>query len=407
MGGGRDREDEWRPNARTGRRRRPPPPGQSARPDRRRSPRPAVDFSARCAGCHGAEGRAPRRVWPSRPGPSRRPRPSTSPGRRCARAATAAIHRHRRRRQQPRHAGLRRPGGAARWQLASFGAKPGRRPPPVRATDGGAGYPWDLPPGFPQPKVPADNPMSPAKVELGRYLFYDTRLSADGTFACGTCHEQRLAFTDGKPRAVGSQRPDSSAQRDGARQRRLPPGADLGRPDRAAARGAGAGADVRHRPRGVGTQRHRARDAGPAGRRAALPGDVRGRFPRRADADQRRQRHQGHRLVRADVAVGPIGRTTWPAPAPTRALSRRQPPAARTCSSPSGPSASSVTAASTSPRAWTTWAAGSPASSSTTPASTTSTPPAPIRRPTPAFTPSPAGATTWAASGRRRCATSR
>ena len=39
---------------------------------------------------------------------------------------------------------------------------------------------------------------APAKVELGRHLFYDTRLSADGTFSCGTCHEQRLAFTDGK-----------------------------------------------------------------------------------------------------------------------------------------------------------------------------------------------------------------
>jgi cytochrome c peroxidase len=45
--------------------------------------------------------------------------------------------------------------------------------------------------------------MTPAKVELGRYLFYDTRLSADGTYSCAKCHEQRLAFTDGKARAVG------------------------------------------------------------------------------------------------------------------------------------------------------------------------------------------------------------
>lgn len=62
---------------------------------------------------------------------------------------------------------------------------------------------WDLPPGFPEPYVPADNPMSAAKVELGRHLFYDTRLSADGTFACATCHRQELAFTDGLPRAEG------------------------------------------------------------------------------------------------------------------------------------------------------------------------------------------------------------
>ena len=34
-------------------------------------------------------------------------------------------------------------------------------------------YAWDLPPGFPLPNVPADNPMTDVKVELGRYLFYD------------------------------------------------------------------------------------------------------------------------------------------------------------------------------------------------------------------------------------------
>ena len=36
----------------------------------------------------------------------------------------------------------------------------------------GADFDWDLPKGFPRPPVPADNPMSVAKVELGRYLFY-------------------------------------------------------------------------------------------------------------------------------------------------------------------------------------------------------------------------------------------
>ena len=46
--------------------------------------------------------------------------------------------------------------------------------------------------------------MSDAKAELGRYLFYDTRLSENGTQACATCHEQERAFTDGRPRAVGS-----------------------------------------------------------------------------------------------------------------------------------------------------------------------------------------------------------
>ena len=88
----------------------------------------------------------------------------------------------------------------ARWQLVAWVRSLGGARLRVRATDGGAGYAWDLPPGFPQPKVPADNPMTAAKVELGRHLFYDTRLSADGTFSCGTCHEQRIAFTDGQGR---------------------------------------------------------------------------------------------------------------------------------------------------------------------------------------------------------------
>jgi cytochrome c peroxidase len=65
-------------------------------------------------------------------------------------------------------------------------------------------YVWDLPPGFTAPRVPADNPMSDAGVQLGRHLFYDTRLSGNGTQACATCHKQELAFTDGKAHGVGS-----------------------------------------------------------------------------------------------------------------------------------------------------------------------------------------------------------
>jgi cytochrome c peroxidase len=65
-------------------------------------------------------------------------------------------------------------------------------------------FEWELPPDFPAPKVPEDNPMSAAKVELGRFLFYDTRLSANRTQSCATCHRQELGFTDGLARAVGS-----------------------------------------------------------------------------------------------------------------------------------------------------------------------------------------------------------
>jgi cytochrome c peroxidase len=52
--------------------------------------------------------------------------------------------------------------------------------------------------------VPPDNPMSAAKVELGRYLFYDQRLSFNGQESCATCHRQELAFTDGRAHAVGT-----------------------------------------------------------------------------------------------------------------------------------------------------------------------------------------------------------
>ncbi|HNA22743.1 MAG TPA: cytochrome c peroxidase, partial [Agitococcus sp.] len=53
-----------------------------------------------------------------------------------------------------------------------------------------AAWQWQLPANFPVPFVPADNPMTTAKVELGRHLFYDLRLSGNGTQACGTCHLQ-------------------------------------------------------------------------------------------------------------------------------------------------------------------------------------------------------------------------
>jgi len=63
---------------------------------------------------------------------------------------------------------------------------------------------WALPAGFPTPAVPTDNPMSAAKVDLGRFLFYDKRLSGNGTQACAGCHFQDKAFTDGFAVSRGS-----------------------------------------------------------------------------------------------------------------------------------------------------------------------------------------------------------
>ncbi|MEM7277249.1 MAG: MbnH family di-heme enzyme [Pseudomonadota bacterium] len=67
-----------------------------------------------------------------------------------------------------------------------------------------APYEWDLPAGFPQPTVPDDNPMSRAKVELGRHLFYDPRLSLTGMISCASCHQQAFAFSDPAVRSSGA-----------------------------------------------------------------------------------------------------------------------------------------------------------------------------------------------------------
>jgi len=74
-------------------------------------------------------------------------------------------------------------------------------PPPGTVT---GDFVWDLPPGFPLPRVSVEDPMSSAKVELGRRLFYDKLLSDNQTFACATCHEQKRAFTDGLATPKGS-----------------------------------------------------------------------------------------------------------------------------------------------------------------------------------------------------------
>lgn len=50
--------------------------------------------------------------------------------------------------------------------------------------------------GLPPVPIPANNPMTPAKIALGDKLFHDKRFSSTGTVACATCHEQAKAFTD-------------------------------------------------------------------------------------------------------------------------------------------------------------------------------------------------------------------
>ena len=66
-----------------------------------------------------------------------------------------------------------------------------------------AEFDWNLPPGFVPPPVPESNPITAEKVQLGRRLFYDNRLSVHELGSCGSCHQQHLAFTDGRAHAIG------------------------------------------------------------------------------------------------------------------------------------------------------------------------------------------------------------
>lgn len=67
-----------------------------------------------------------------------------------------------------------------------------------------SGFDWELPEQIPLPREPEDNPMTEAKFQLGRHLFYDSRLSSNGTISCSSCHHQDKAFSDGLAQASGA-----------------------------------------------------------------------------------------------------------------------------------------------------------------------------------------------------------
>lgn len=62
-----------------------------------------------------------------------------------------------------------------------------------------------LPAGFPMPDIPDDNQYTAARAELGKKLFYDTRLSRANTISCGTCHIQSKGFADNLELATGTE----------------------------------------------------------------------------------------------------------------------------------------------------------------------------------------------------------
>ena len=76
----------------------------------------------------------------------------------------------------------------------------------ANAPTSGVGTPlaFAVPAGFPQPELPADNPLTEEGVELGHRLFGDRRLSARDTQSCATCHRAELAFADPRALSLGA-----------------------------------------------------------------------------------------------------------------------------------------------------------------------------------------------------------
>lgn len=83
---------------------------------------------------------------------------------------------------------------------------PQAAPPPgltIKVLDGMTRLPGGLT-ALPKAPVPRQNPQTPGKVDLGRTLFFDRRLSRDGSISCSTCHDPGKAYSDGRSLPVGT-----------------------------------------------------------------------------------------------------------------------------------------------------------------------------------------------------------
>jgi cytochrome c peroxidase len=66
-------------------------------------------------------------------------------------------------------------------------------------------YPFKMSAAFPMPELPRDNPLTVERVELGRKLFFEKRLSVNNQQSCADCHSPERAFTDGLARSRGAE----------------------------------------------------------------------------------------------------------------------------------------------------------------------------------------------------------
>ena len=140
-------------------------------------------------------------------------------------------------------------------------------------------YVIDVPLGLPPVPVPDDNPMTAAKVELGKLLYFDPRLSKSGTITCATCHDPKMAWAEHLPTSKGHEGGLSG-------------GPVLGRPGRHPG-GAGRGAD--REPGGDGLY-HGRRDRHHC-QNPRLPETIPRGFQR---ISQRSQHCQSHRRLRTN-----------------------------------------------------------------------------------------------------------
>ena len=85
------------------------------------------------------------------------------------------------------------------FALVTFAHAQGSDPLAAPKSDKQAGFPTDLYAWV----IPPDNPQTPAKIALGKALFFEDRLSADGKISCDHCHGPAKGFTDQLPTSMG------------------------------------------------------------------------------------------------------------------------------------------------------------------------------------------------------------
>ena len=97
---------------------------------------------------------------------------------------------------KPKAASSEAPG---KQEGSSAEPEPAQAKPAEKATAAAPKPPLGLPPL----SIPDDNPMTPEKVELGKMLYFDTRMSKDGTISCATCHDPKMAWAEHEPTSTG------------------------------------------------------------------------------------------------------------------------------------------------------------------------------------------------------------